>query len=143
MTTGHIYQSANMTDLLSDPYVSGNIDLGSLFTSSNSLSLQGNYNSSTYSISPANIQTAKVHLNENGIQLQDGTDIKMGDRSLKEFMDKIEQRLAILSPNTKLEKDWAELKELGNRYRKLEKDIQSKMKTWDILSKNDDTDAQI
>jgi flagellar motility protein MotE (MotC chaperone) len=45
--------------------------------------------------------------------------------------------LALLTPNPELEKEWDELKELGDRYRELEKHITEKMKTWDILKRED------
>ena len=48
-------------------------------------------------------------------------------------IEKIEQRLNILTPNSKLESEWDELKELGDRYRKLEKRILEKAKVWDKL----------
>ena len=60
-------------------------------------------------------------------------DIKINGASLKEAINRIEQRLAILTPNTKLEAEWRELKDLGDAYRKLESEIMEKMKTWDIL----------
>ena len=48
-------------------------------------------------------------------------------------MARVEQRLAILTPDTRLEEEWAELKTLGDRYRELEKEIHDRMKTFDIL----------
>lgn len=60
-------------------------------------------------------------------------DINMNGKSLRTWMEAVEQRLAILQPNPLLEAEWTELKELGDRYRTLEKDIKEKMKTWDIL----------
>ena len=60
-------------------------------------------------------------------------DIDINGVSLKDTLVKIEERLAILKPNMALEKDWEELKELGDAYRKLEAEITEKMKTWDIL----------
>lgn len=62
-------------------------------------------------------------------------DIKIKGKSLNETLDKIEQRLAILHPNEKLEERWEELKALGDAYRKLEKDIIEKEKIWDTLKK--------
>ena len=62
-------------------------------------------------------------------------DVDINGRSLKDFMDRVEQRLAILQPNPELEKEWEELKALGDQYRQLEQDIKDKMKTWDILNK--------
>lgn len=62
-------------------------------------------------------------------------DLKVKGKSLSEFMEKVEQRLAILHPNSELEEKWDELKELGDRYRQLEKEIIEKNKVWDILKK--------
>ena len=60
-------------------------------------------------------------------------DIDINGISLKDTLAKIEERLAILTPNAKLEAEWQELKDLGDAYRKLESEITEKMKTWDIL----------
>jgi hypothetical protein len=54
---------------------------------------------------------------------------------LSERLDEIEKRLAILRPNNDLENRWEELKELGERYRELEKEILGKEHVWDILKK--------
>ncbi len=62
-------------------------------------------------------------------------DVDINGKSLKEFMQSVEERLAILQPNPGLEKEWEELKALGDQYRQLEQDIKDKMKTWDILNK--------
>lgn len=62
-------------------------------------------------------------------------DVKLKGKSLSEALDKIEQRLALLTPNIELEDKWDELKELGEKYRKLEKQILEKQKVWDILKK--------
>jgi hypothetical protein len=74
-----------------------------------------------------------VRLNNAGINMDTDCDIKIGDRSLKEFMDKVEERLNILRPNPKLEDKWDELAELGKRYRELESTILEKEKLWKIL----------
>lgn len=62
-------------------------------------------------------------------------DIKIRGKSLTEVLDNIEQRLAILHPNNELEDKWQELKELGERYRELEKEIIEKEEMWKILRK--------
>lgn len=81
--------------------------------------------------------SASVKLGKDGIEVTESADIKLGNISLKNFIDRIEQRLALLNPNPKLEEEWTELKELGDRYRELEKQITEKMKTWDILERED------
>jgi len=65
----------------------------------------------------------------------DDADIDINGTSLKDFMVQMEQRLAMLQPNPQLEKEWEELKALGDQYRQLEQHIKDKMKTWDILNK--------
>lgn len=50
-------------------------------------------------------------------------------------LNEIENRLAILKPNDKLEEKWENLKKLGDAYRALEKEILEKETTWNILSK--------
>ena len=72
-----------------------------------------------------------------GIDMHENADITVGGKSMREFMEQVNERLAILEPNKKLEAEWAELKELGERYRAVEQDLLEKAKSWDILkSKN-------
>lgn len=70
------------------------------------------------------------------IQLNgEGADIEVNGKSVVALLERIEQRLNILTPNTELESEWDELRELGDQYRKLEEHIQAKMKTWEVLKK--------
>ena len=62
-------------------------------------------------------------------------DVTIKGKSLTATLDKIEERLAILHPNTELEDRWDELKELGKRYKELEAEIIEKEKVWTILKK--------
>lgn len=62
-------------------------------------------------------------------------DIKFKGKSLNHVLSKIEERLAIIHPNEKLEEKWEQLKELGKQYRELEADIIEKEKIWNILRK--------
>ena len=79
--------------------------------------------------SPWSTYTGAPTLNLNG----EGADIKVNDWSLVEAIQKIEERLNILHPNTKLEAEWEELRELGTKYRELEQHIKDKQATWDRL----------
>jgi hypothetical protein len=80
--------------------------------------------SSSYTISGAgNYYTTKnnVNITGGGIDMAAGTDIKIDGRSLKNFMDKMEERLAILVPDpAKLEKFEA-LKKAYEHYKLMEK----------------------
>jgi hypothetical protein len=63
------------------------------------------------------------------------SDITVKGRSLTEFMESVEQRLNILRPNTELEKEWDQLRELGEQYRELEKQLTEKSQMWATLKK--------
>ena len=60
-------------------------------------------------------------------------DLVIGDKSLRSWMEKVEERLNILTPNPELEKEWDDLKKLGDRYRKLEKKCKEKAEVWNKL----------
>jgi hypothetical protein len=60
-------------------------------------------------------------------------DIKINGKSLMRVIEALEQRLNILTPNPKLEADWDELRELGERYRALEKQCEEKAAMWEKL----------
>jgi hypothetical protein len=61
----------------------------------------------------------------------EGADIEVNGWSLVDAVKRIEERLAIMQPNPKLETEWEELKQLGDQYRKLEQHIKDKQDTWD------------
>jgi hypothetical protein len=63
----------------------------------------------------------------------DGADIDINGKSLNAWMEKVEERLNILTPNPELEKEWDELRRLGERYRRLEKKCKEKAKVWEKL----------
>lgn len=62
-------------------------------------------------------------------------EVSIKGKNIAEMFEKIEERLAILHPNPKLEDKWDELKELGKRYKELEQEIIEKEKVWAILKK--------
>lgn len=62
-------------------------------------------------------------------------DITVKGRSLTEFMESVEQRLRILHPNPELEKEWDQLRELGEQYRELERQLLEKEKMWQTLKR--------
>ena len=62
-------------------------------------------------------------------------DITVKGRSLYEFMESVEQRLNILRPNPTLEAEWDQLRELGEQYRELEKQLAEKSQMWNTLKK--------
>ena len=60
-------------------------------------------------------------------------DIEVNGRSLMDAIDALEQRLNIMVPIPELEAEWDELKELGDRYRALEKQCKEKGEMWTKL----------
>lgn len=137
LNTGYSYDyntpDIDLTNMMSQtisigPYTSGAITgaTGSVYTTT------GLNGSTSWNIASNQPQ---VHLTKDGLNMGEECDVKIGDWSLREFAQKMEERLAILTPNPKLEAEWDELRELGDRYRELENEIKAKMKTWDILKK--------
>ena len=57
-------------------------------------------------------------------------DIIINGKSLGAVIAKIEERLNILVPNPELETEWAELKQLGDKYRALETKLTEQVEVW-------------
>lgn len=87
----------------------------------------------------SNTITVDPSLKGNSLSVKGNADfegeVTIKGKSLTATLDKIEERLAILHPNLKLEDKWDELKELGKRYRELEQELIEKEKVWAILKK--------
>ena len=79
---------------------------------------------------------SKVHIDADGLTMKEGADIVVGGKSLTQAIEKIEERLAILTPNTELESRWEQLKELRNQYIELERDLLEKEKIMKILKES-------
>ena len=60
-------------------------------------------------------------------------DVRINGVSLTGVLKNIEERLNILRPNTELETEWHQLKELGDQYRQLEAELKEKSKMWEKL----------
>jgi len=124
----------------STPMLTTNTTTGNVFTAGNG----GGGSSGIYytnTIGATNLST-DVIIGSNGtstLQVKGDAefegDIKLNGKSLDETLTKIEERLAILHANPKLEEKWEKLKELGKQYRELETDIIEKEKIWSILKK--------
>ena len=110
------------TSAISGGYTIGN---GATGTSPNTVWTGGSYRISD----PAAVITASGKMALKG----DGADIDINGKSLKDWMERVEERLNILTPNPELEKEWDELRRLGERYRKLEKKCKEKAEVWNKL----------
>jgi hypothetical protein len=74
-----------------------------------------------------------VNIGTNGVEIKGNGDLKIGDRSMKDFMDRVEDQLAILRPAPELEEKWDKLKELRRQYEECKQDILEKEKIMKIL----------
>ena len=88
----------------------------------------------SFTIGP-NYSAVGSQLDQNGRMSLRGknADLDINGKSLKDWMDKVEERLNILTPNPELEKEWDDLRRLGERYRKLEKKCKEKAEVWKKL----------
>ena len=104
--------------MTTDPVYQMNLDL-SPYTNSNS----------TVSITSGTTTAGTFTLNSNWDTSYNDC-ITIG---LQDWQEEVNKKLAILQPNSELEEQWTELKEIRERYVKLEKELIEKNKVWDIL----------
>ena len=79
--------------------------------------------------------TSAADLHQSGMLSLKGTnaDIDINGKSLMKTLEALEERLNLMTPNPELEKEWDDLKKLGDRYRKLEKKCKEKAEVWNKL----------
>ena len=120
-------------------YTIGNIDTITLdssmwnntsITTGSTLTWTQDYSMNSYTSDP------RVNITSDGVNMRDDCDLKIGDRSLKDFMDKVEDQLAILRPAPELEEKWDKLKELRRQYEECKQDILEKEKIMKILKED-------
>ena len=63
----------------------------------------------------------------------DNADVDINGKSLVKWMQVMEERMNWMQPNVELEKEWDDLKKLGDRYRKLEQKCREKADMWKKL----------
>ena len=114
------YSSINTITLPSSTFTYGGNTIGNITTINNSNN-QWTTGTSGYTINSGNWNSpSTVNISTDGIDMAAGTDIKIDGKSLKSFMDKMEERLAILVPDpAKLEKFEA-LKKAYEHYKTME-----------------------
>ena len=65
------------------------------------------------------------------------TDFVIDGLSLRDFMQTVNERLAIMVPNPKLEAEFEELQALAKQYHELEKKLIDQKLMWETLKKTD------
>lgn len=68
-----------------------------------------------------------------GVMQVHAADIEINGKSVMKSLERIEEQLGLLDCDAKLEEDWKELRDLGNKYRRVQKRIQDKLKTFNKL----------
>lgn len=109
--------------------VGGGYSLGG-FTSAGigSAGTTGTYTVNAAVNSPyATTTSTKIHLDG------ENADIMVNGWSLVDAVKRIEQRMGLLQPNPEMEKEWTELKELGDKYRALEVKLKEQINMWEKL----------
>ena len=71
------------------------------------------------------------------ILLDEDADIKFGDTSLMETLREIQIQLAILTPDSKLEEEFEELRACAQEYERLRTKFLEQKRVWDTLKKQD------
>jgi len=99
----------------------------------------GNYaTNSTIGIGSWSSQAAPATITAGTLELSGNkADVTINGISLNETLKTIQERLNILVPNSKFEKEWDELKKLGEQYRKLEAELEEKSRMWTALKKTE------
>jgi hypothetical protein len=73
-----------------------------------------------YTLGGISVSPPTVNINTDGIEIKEGGDLKVDGKSLKEFMTKMEQRLAILVPDPKKLEKFEALKKAYEHYKTME-----------------------
>jgi hypothetical protein len=109
--------------------VYNNVSLSSPYTISSSINLPNTVYTTTGTTSAPWTYNPSSKIKLDG----EDADIEINGVSLWKTMQEIANRLNIMHTNPELETQWAELRELGEQYRKLEQHIKDKQATWDRI----------
>jgi hypothetical protein len=126
ITNGGVY-TGGLTTSNTGGYTFANTVPNTVWTTSASPSTIGNINWGPSSSSAQLEQSGKMSLRG------DNADVDINGKSLVRWMEAMEERMNWMQPNVELEKEWDDLKKLGDRYRKLEKKCKEKAEVWKKL----------
>ena len=118
--------AADTITLTNDPFSYTGVTSGALLTS-------GSMGTVTWAATAS--QNNPMMIDQSGTIALTGenADIKINGVSLCDTLTAIQDQLNILRPNTELEAEWDQLRELGEQYRKLEAEFKEKTKMWKTL----------
>jgi len=122
LATGAVWDTASL------PSLTGSVLGSGVYYTSGAAGGGGTYGNITFSdnsVKPNN----KISISG------ENADIEINGKSMTAWMERVEERLNILTPNAELEKEWDDLRRLGERYRKLENKCREKALMWETLKK--------
>jgi hypothetical protein len=90
---------------------------------------------STFPVGGSDFYTTGSNTYNSSIVISPDSDIKIGDRSLRDFVSQVEEHLCILQPAPELEQEWTKLQNLRQQYEACKQDILEKQKIMNILRK--------
>ena len=102
----------------------------------NASNISPSYSTTYTTASPASAWIEPYYTKKPKVEITD-KDLVIDGLSLRDFMQSVNERLAIVRPNTALEKEFNELKECGDRYRELERKLLEQKRVWETLKKQD------
>lgn len=126
MISSPLYQDSSINSITlpssNTTFTYGGATVGGITTINNiNSNTQWTTGTSGYSINSGNWNNpGTVNISTTGIEMAAGTDITVGGQSLKEFMKKMEQRLAILVPDPKKLEKFEALKKAYEHYKTME-----------------------
>lgn len=133
-------QDENTIDLGSTPFAFGSVGPGKVAVLTGAAGSNMSYTNNTWTTGTNGIDwntltvSPSITSHSGVMELRgENADIKINGRGLMDAIEKLEERLNILVPNPELEAEWEELRELGERYRELEKLCKEKGKMWKKL----------
>jgi hypothetical protein len=80
--------------------------------------------------------TASWYTQQPKVKITD-SDIELDGLSMRQTLLDLQSRLAIMTPNPKLEQEFEELRECADRYRELEKKFLEQKAIWETLKRTD------
>ena len=115
----------------------GNITItGAPYTGASGPYIISNGGAGTTSIGYNWATTASPNMTVGKVKITE-TDIEIEGLSLRKTLLDLQARLAIMTPNPALEREFNELKACGDRYRELEKEFTEQLKMWNTLKSTD------
>ena len=119
-------------------FTSGNINPANAIWTTSTTTGSNYYNTTTrsnYQFQDWSIRDSNVTPSGSLNLVGDSADIVINGQSLNATLAAIQERMGMLVPNPDLEAEWDQLRELGERYRELEKLCKEKSTVWNKLKK--------